>query len=250
MSSTGKEQTTKAEVQSQDTAAGLTANPTVPATETTETHAQAAAIHSSEAKTKAGEAGAAAGESASQATMAAKEKLSQAGEATAQAAEATKEATKIGAINAADSAAQAGEKIADATAVAREKLTEAGETVQTGVHSALEFIKEHLPRVEHEDLTPEERQNKALLDEAMGRPGETTPGLPSEVEVIDKTRPIAERMVAEGAMLDQGGAPEPGPLPMPVPSELLGGEKEEERSVKGLAEVMEEKAGAAKEYVR
>lgn len=178
-------------------------------------------------------------------SQAAKEKLSQ---ATAQATEATKESTKATAQTVADKTHYAGEKVADATAVAKEKLTEAGETVQTGVHNALEFIKEHLPRVEHEDLTPEERQSKALLDEAMGRPGETT-GLPSEVEVIEKNRPLAESLVAEGAILDEGGAPEPGPESVPLPSELLGGETED-RSAKGLAEVMGEKAGEAKEYVR
>jgi hypothetical protein len=98
-------------------------------------------------------------------------------------------------------------------------------------------------------LTPEERQSKALLDEAMGRPGETNPGLPTEVEVIEKNRPVANQMVAEGAMLDQGGSPEPGPMPFPGAPELLGGERED-RSAKGLAEVMGEKASEAKEYVR
>lgn len=131
---------------------------------------------------------------------------------------------------------------------AKEKLTEAGETVQTGVHNALDYIKEHLPRVEHEDLTPEELQNQALLDEAMGRPGEATV-FPSEVEVIEKNRPVAGSLVAEGAILDEGGAPEPGPEPIPLPSELLGKEPED-RSAKGLAEAMREKAGEAKDYVR
>ena len=83
----------------------------------------------------------------------------------------------------------------------------------------------------------------------MGRPGDTSV-LPSEVEVIQtKTRPAAEHLVAEGAILDQGGAPEPGPQPLGLPSELERS-AEEDRSAKGLAEVMEEKATEAKEYLR
>ncbi|KAL4516350.1 hypothetical protein Ndes2526A_g03781 [Nannochloris sp. 'desiccata'] len=245
MSSTQKKQSKAVADVTKQVSVADTAPPATPPSTAAAPHGQAAEIHASEAKNKAVEAGSAAGESASEATLAAKEKLSQ---ATAQATEATKESTKATAQTVADKTHYAGEKVADATAVAKEKLTEAGETVQTGVHNALEFIKEHLPRVEHEDLTPEERQSKALLDEAMGRPGETT-GLPSEVEVIEKNRPLAESLVAEGAILDEGGAPEPGPESVPLPSELLGGETED-RSAKGLAEVMGEKAGEAKEYVR
>ncbi|KAL4514862.1 hypothetical protein Ndes2437A_g06939 [Nannochloris sp. 'desiccata'] len=245
MSSTQKKQSKAVADVTKQVSVADTAPPATSPSTAAAPHGQAAEIHASEAKNKAVEAGSAAGESASEATLAAKEKLSQ---ATAQATEATKESTKATAQTVADKTHYAGEKVADATAVAKEKLTEAGETVQTGVHNALEFIKEHLPRVEHEDLTPEERQSKALLDEAMGRPGETT-GLPSEVEVIEKNRPLAESLVAEGAILDEGGAPEPGPESVPLPSELLGGETED-RSAKGLAEVMGEKAGEAKEYVR
>jgi hypothetical protein len=210
----------KAEVMKKvETTTPTTPPPAIPATETT--HGQAAEIHAAEAKTQAAEATTAAGGAASEATLAAKEKLSRAGEATVEAKDKVVDTTYY-----------AGAKIADATASTKEKLTEAGESVQKVAHSAVEYIKEHLPRVEHEELSPEERQSKALLDEAMGRPGETIPGLPTEVEVvIQKNRPaVGERL--EGAILDEGDG------------------SEEERSAKGLAEVMKEKAEEGKEYIR
>jgi len=227
-------------------------SPATPPPPATAPYGQAAEIHASEAKSKAAEAGSAAGESASEATLAVKKKLSQASEATAeataQATEATKDATRATAQTVVDNTYYAGEKVSDATVVAKNKLSEAGETVQTGVHNAFDYIKEHLPRVEHEELTPEERQNKALLDEAMGRPEQATVS-PSEEVVIEKNRPVAGSLVAEGAILDEGGVPEPGPDSSPLPSELLESDSED-RSAKGLTEAMGEKAEEAKEYVR
>ena len=111
--------------------------------------------------------------------QAAKETLTEAGITTVKAAESTKEGVQHGAAVTADKTADAtaaakeklseiGQKTVETSTAAKEKLTEVGESVQSGVQSAIEYIKEHLPRVEHEEESVEEKRSKALLHEAMG----------------------------------------------------------------------------------
>ena len=159
-------------------------------------HGEAAAQHAEAAKEKAAEAGAAAADSAKDAGQATKEKLSQTVEAVQTGAVAAKDSTAeaLGAAShyPAETARAAADRASHAAAEAKEKLSEAGEAVHAGVHSTVEFIKQHvhLPRVMHEELTVEERQSRALLDEAMGRSPEDLPKGIDELS-LEERRPSA-----------------------------------------------------------
>lgn len=80
-------------------------------------------------------------------------------------------------------AAQAGEVIkekgaeaydtaAEHGAIAKEKAEGVVETVENAVSSAVQYVKEHLPPVEHAEPTPAERESQALLDEAAALVGD------------------------------------------------------------------------------
>jgi hypothetical protein len=85
--------------------------------------------------------------------------------------------------------------VSEAGKAAKGSLTKAGEAV-------VNLVKSHLPRVEHEEESEEERQSKALLDEAMGRGDEP-------VNVNVNVTGVGENVVAEenkplgGALVDQ-----------------------------------------------
>jgi hypothetical protein len=181
---------------------------------------------------------------------------------TKSAAERTTEASK-------KAGAAATERASAATAAAKEKLTEAGESVQGGVAAAIGYLKEHLPRVEHSEDTPEERRAKALLDEAMGRPAEGATGTtaapgggtavvapekdvppPSDVEV----KVVGEARSKARQFMDTMGHTADSALSAPF--ELRAAAEEEElakealRSGRGLTEALEEKVEGAKAAIR
>lgn len=83
---------------------------------------------------------------------------------------------------------------AEAGKAAKGSLTMAGEAV-------VNLVKSHLPRVEHEEETEEERRSKALLDEAMGRgdeSGGTEVVVPATEGVIaEENKPLGGALVEE-----------------------------------------------------
>lgn len=161
-----------------------------------------------------------------------------------------------------ESAKVAEEKTNEAAVAAKEKLTEAGQAVESGVHSAMSFIKEHLPKVVHAEDTPEERRSKALLDEAMGRAGgEDVLGIQSkEVPVVTPKVIAPDSAVAESnrpaaaSLVDRANAAVEGvgqtaDAALSAPPELKS-RMGEEHSAKTLGQVVEEKFEGAKDYLR
>jgi len=164
------------------------------------------------------------------------------------------------------------------------QLTEAGQAVQSGVTSAMEYIKEHLPKVVHEEETPTERQSRALLDEAMGRtqdiptditdvtptgtagtakvestaPGTTaaeTPGVGGtsvstrvQEEAVAEANRLHAASLVERANEAAGGMGSTADAALSAPTELKA--EMDERSAKTPLQVLEEKMEGAKEYVR
>lgn len=211
-------------------------------------------------------------------SQAAKERLAQAGDATKSAAERTAAAaSEAGAAAAERAAAAAGaakdagaaatERASASAAAAKEKLSEAGESVQGGVAAALGYIKDHLPRVEHSEDTPEERRAKALLDEAMGRPeggpvagdtaappdapapaGEAPPPSDVEVKVVADNRSKARQLVDSAAHTADSALGAPVELGAAAAEEEHA--KEALRSGRGLTEALEEKLEAAKAAIK
>ena len=85
----------------------------------------------------------------------------------------------------------ASHSVSEAGKAAKGSLTKAGEAV-------VNLVKSHLPRVEHEEESEEERQSKALLDEAMGRGDE-----PVNVNVAGENVVAEENKPLGGALVDQ-----------------------------------------------
>lgn len=167
--------------------------------------------HGEKAKEKASEATQAAKESAVEARKAKKDTLTDVGASTAHAtSEAATTVTDAGrsaadrTIEAKTAASEyahiAAEKTTEVAAAAKETLTEAGGTVQSSLQAAIGFIKEHLPRVEHEEESEEEKRAKALLGETMGRPVDRDLGVSGEgagAAVVEKKGDVGEGAQAE-----------------------------------------------------
>ena len=85
----------------------------------------------------------------------------------------------------------ASHSVSEAGKAAKGSLTKAGEAV-------VNLVKSHLPRGEHEEESEEERQSKALLDEAMGRGDE-----PVNVNVAGENVVAEENKPLGGALVDQ-----------------------------------------------
>lgn len=196
-------------------------------------------------------------------------------ERTATHATVARENEDIAAEKAKLAANEAGDAAKSAAIAAKERTEQAALSAKDYISSTAEdvihFVKEHLPKVEHEEPTPEEQQANALMDEAMAlAQGTEVPirqsaaaeapafrneqvpegiGPDAATEVINKSSEALERAKDKAAdVIEQT----PGKV-RDYTSPDLGGAPDElnaDSSAKGPLETLTEKAKHAGEYVR